>query len=104
MGMAKMVLDSSNLVCRERWPSGLLWTCPPPTPLGSGLLASETSACAGTWGWPRWPQIAQTWCVGNGGHQDCYGHVPHQLLWVQGYWQVKDLPVQVHGDGQDGPK
>ena len=31
MGMAKMVLDSSNL-CGKRWPSGLLWTCPPPTP------------------------------------------------------------------------
>ena len=30
------------------------------------------------------------------------GHVPHQLLWVQGHWQVQHLPVQVHGDGQDG--
>ena len=28
-------------------------------------------------------KIAKTWCVGKGGQQDCYGHVPHQLLWVQ---------------------
>ena len=31
-------------------------------------------------------------------------HITHQLLWVQGYWQVQHLPVQVHGDGQDGPR
>ena len=30
------------------------------------------------------------------------GHVPQQLLCVQGHWQVQHLPVQVHGDGQDG--
>ena len=116
-------------------------TCPPPTPLGSGPLTSATSACAGTWGWPRelkltgqgkmaimtamhmfptnsfefratgkcnsclcryigMAKIAKTWCVGKGGHQDCYGHVPHKLLWVQGHWKVQHLPVQVHGDGQ----
>ena len=42
--------------------------------------------------------------VGKGGHQDCYEHVPHQLLCVQGHWQMQHLPVQVHGEGQDGSR
>ena len=49
-------------------------------------------------------KIAKTWCVGKGGHQDCYEHVPHQILWVQRHWKVHHLPVCVHGDGPNGPR
>ena len=32
---------------------------------------------------------AKAWCVGKGGHQDFYGHVPHQL-------QMLHLPVALN--------